>query len=350
MEDLDYDRYDRIRPIRWTGDTLELLDQRKLPFEVEYVRCLTSSEVAGAIHALTVRGAPAIGIAAAWGVVLASRAVEAIDGGEAAVKLRPAIEELNAARPTAVNLGWALARMRASLLTAGQDWRAALEAQAQAIASEDLAANRRMGALGAALIEPGSQVLTHCNTGSLATAGFGTALGVIRAGVAQGRIGRVYAGETRPWLQGARLTAWELQQDGIEPTLVADAAAAHLMRTGRVQWVIVGADRICANGDTANKIGTYQLAISARHHGVRFMVAAPSSTVDMATASGEAIDIEERDPGELFGLGGVRTAAADIQAWNPVFDVTPHGLIDAIVTERGVIENPDEEAMRAAFG
>ena len=350
MDDIDFDRYDRIRPIRWTGDALELLDQRRLPFEVEYVRCLTSSEVAAAIHALTVRGAPAIGIAAAWGVVLASRAVEALDGGEAAVKLQPAIEELNAARPTAVNLGWALARMRAALLTAGQDWRAALEAQAHAIAADDLAANRRMGALGAALIEPGSNVLTHCNTGSLATAGFGTALGVIRAGVAQGRIGQVYAGETRPWLQGARLTAWELQQDGIAPTLVADAAAAHLMRTGRVQWVVVGADRICANGDTANKIGTYQLAISARHHGVRFMVAAPSSTVDMATPSGDAIDIEERDPGELFGLGGVRTAAADIQAWNPVFDVTPHGLIDAIVTERGVIERPDEEAMRAAFG
>lgn len=350
MDDIDFDRYDRIRPIRWTGDALELLDQRRLPFEVEYVRCLTSSEVAAAIHALTVRGAPAIGIAAAWGVVLASRAVEALDGGEAAVKLQPAIEELNAARPTAVNLGWALARMRAALLTAGQDWRAALEAQAHTIAADDLAANRRMGALGAALIEPGSNVLTHCNTGSLATAGFGTALGVIRAGVAQGRIGQVYAGETRPWLQGARLTAWELQQDGIAPTLVADAAAAHLMRTGRVQWVVVGADRICANGDTANKIGTYQLAISARHHGVRFMVAAPSSTVDMATPSGDAIDIEERDPGELFGLGGVRTAAADIRAWNPVFDVTPHGLIDAIVTERGVIERPDEEAMRAAFG
>lgn len=350
MNDIDFDRYDRIRPIRWTGDALELLDQRRLPFEVEYVRCITSSEVAEAIGALTVRGAPAIGIAAAWGVVLASRVVEAGDGGTAAVALQPAIDELNAARPTAVNLSWALARMRAALAGSGQGWRAALEAQARAIADEDLAANRRMGALGAALIEPGSSVLTHCNTGSLATAGFGTALGVIRAGVAQGRIDRVYAGETRPWLQGARLTAWELQQDGIAPTLVADAAAAHLMRTGAVQWVIVGADRICANGDTANKIGTYQLAISARHHGVGFMVAAPSSTVDMSTPSGESIHIEEREPGELFGVGGVRTAAAEIHAWNPVFDVTPHGLIDAIVTERGVIENPDAEAMRAAFG
>ncbi|CAG4973664.1 MAG: S-methyl-5-thioribose-1-phosphate isomerase [Lysobacter sp.] len=345
----DFDRYDRIRPIRWTGDALELLDQRKLPFEVEYVRCDSSGSVAEAIRALTVRGAPAIGIAAAWGLVLAAADVQAGDGAEAAAKLQPAIDHLNAARPTAVNLAWALARMRRVLAAAGPDWRDALEAEARAIADEDLAANRRMGALGAALIEPGSNVLTHCNTGSLATAGFGTALGVIRAGVAQGRINEVFAGETRPWLQGARLTVWELQQDGIAPTLIADAAASHLMKSGRVQWVVVGADRICANGDVANKIGTYQLAIAARHHGVRFMVAAPSSTVDMDTPSGDLIHIEERDPGELFGVGTVRTAAADIGAWNPVFDVTPHTLIDAIVTERGVIENPDEAAMREAF-
>ncbi|RPE81502.1 S-methyl-5-thioribose-1-phosphate isomerase [Vulcaniibacterium tengchongense] len=347
---IDFDRYDRIRPIRWTGDTLELLDQRKLPFVVEYVRCTDSDAVADAIHTLTVRGAPAIGIAAAWGVVLAARRIEAGDGREAAQQLEPAMQRLNAARPTAVNLAWALARMHAALHAAGGDWRAVLEREAQAIADEDLAANRRMGALGAALIEPGSGVLTHCNTGSLATAGFGTALGVIRAGVAEGRIGRVYAGETRPWLQGARLTVWELQQDGIAPTLIADAAAAHLMKTGAVQWVVVGADRICANGDTANKIGTYQLAIAARHHGARFMVVAPSSTVDMATPSGDAIHIEERDPAELFGVGGVRTAAEEIAAWNPVFDVTPHELIDAIVTERGVIERPDAGKMRAAFG
>jgi hypothetical protein len=185
------------------------------------------------------------------------------------------MQRLNAARPTAVNLAWALARMRRVLAAAGSDWRAVLEREAQAIAEEDLAANRRMGALGAALIDPGSGVLTHCNTGSLATAGFGTALGVIRAGVAEGRIEKVYAGETRPWLQGARLTVWELQQDGIVPTLIADSAASHLMKTGEVQWVVVGADRICANGDTANKIGTYQLAIATRHHGLKFMVVAP---------------------------------------------------------------------------
>ena len=347
---VDYARYDRIRPIRWTGSALELLDQRKLPFVVEYLNCTTSDEMAAAIHDLAVRGAPAIGIAAAWGVVLAAREVMAATPAEAADKLEPALQRLNAARPTAVNLAWALARMRAALKTAGSDWRGVLELEALAIAEEDLAANRHMGELGAALIGEGSGVLTHCNTGSLATAGFGTALGVIRAGVAQGRIGKVYAGETRPWQQGARLTAWELLQDGIPATLIADSAASHLMKTGAVQWVIVGADRICANGDTANKIGTYQLAIAARHHGAKFMVVAPSSTVDMATPNGDAIHIEERDPGELLGIAGTRTVAEGVPAWNPVFDVTPASLIDAIVTEKGVIEQPDEARMRAIFG
>ena len=347
---VDYARYDRIRPIRWTGSALELLDQRKLPFVVEYLSCTTSDEVAAAIHDLAVRGAPAIGIAAAWGVVLAAREVMAATPAEAADKLEPALQRLNAARPTAVNLAWALARMRAALKTAGSDWRGVLELEALAIAEEDLAANRHMGEVGAALIGEGSGVLTHCNTGSLATAGFGTALGVIRAGVAQGRIGKVYAGETRPWQQGARLTAWELLQDGIPATLIADSAASHLMKTGAVQWVIVGADRICANGDTANKIGTYQLAIAARLHGAKFMVVAPSSTVDMATPNGDAIHIEERDPGELLGIAGTRTVAEGVPAWNPVFDVTPASLIDAIVTEKGVIEQPDEARMRATFG
>ncbi|TWH04829.1 MULTISPECIES: S-methyl-5-thioribose-1-phosphate isomerase [Pseudoxanthomonas] len=345
----DFDRYDHIRPILWTGEALELLDQRKLPFAVEHVTCRDSDEVAQAIRDLAVRGAPAIGIAAAWGVVLAARMVEAGDGAQALQKLEPALQRLNAARPTAVNLAWALARMRRVLATAGADWRQVAAREAQAIADEDLAANRRMGALGAAMIAPGSGVLTHCNTGSLATAGFGTALGVIRAGMAEGRIAKVFAGETRPWLQGARLTVWELQQDGIDATLIADSAAAHLMKTGAVQWVVVGADRICANGDTANKIGTYQLAIAARHHGVKFMVVAPSSTVDLDTASGEAIEIEQRDPGELHGVGGVRTVAEGIAAWNPVFDVTPAELIDAIVTERGVVERPAEAGMRALF-
>ena len=347
---IDYARYDRIRPILWTGVTLDLLDQRKLPFQVEHLSSSTSDEVAAAIHALAVRGAPAIGIAAAWGVVLAGREVEAGSGAEAALLMEPALQRLNASRPTAVNLAWALARMRRVLQAAGPDWRRVLEREAQAIAEEDLAANRHMGALGAGLIEAGSGVLTHCNTGSLATAGFGTALGVIRAGVAQQRISKVFADETRPWQQGARLTVWELQQDGIDATLIADSAAAHLMKTGAVQWVVVGADRICANGDTANKIGTYQLAIAARHHGVKFMVVAPSSTVDMEMANGELIEIEERDASEMLGIGGVRIVAEGIHAWNPVFDVTPAELIDAIVTERGVIERPTAENMRAAFG
>jgi methylthioribose-1-phosphate isomerase len=349
-DDFDYARYDRIRPLRWTGSSLEVLDQRKLPFATEYLACHSSDEVAEAIHSLAVRGAPAIGIAAAWGVVLAERAIQAGDVDEAAAKLEPALQRLNAARPTAVNRAWALARMRGALARADGDWRQVLEDEAHAIDREDLAANRRMGALGAALITPGSGVLTHCNTGSLATAGFGTALGVIRAGVAQGRIANVFAGETRPWLQGARLTVWELQQDGIDATLIADSAASHLMKTGQVQWVVVGADRICGNGDVANKIGTYQLAIAARFHGVKFMVVAPASTVDMATASGELIQIEEREAGELHGIGGTRTVAEGIHAWNPVFDVTPHHLIDAIVTEKGVIERPDERSMQAAFG
>jgi methylthioribose-1-phosphate isomerase len=349
---MDYDRYDRVRAVRWTGEALDLLDQRLLPQRQERVLCRSSSEVAQAIHALTVRGAPAIGIAAAWGVVLAARDVQAASGAQAAESLAPAMAELDASRPTAVNLAWALRRMRAALVGSGSgsDWRERIAAEAAAIETEDLAANRHMGRLGAELIAPGSGVLTHCNTGSLATAGFGTALGVIRAGVAEGRVQRVFAGETRPWLQGARLTVWELLEDGIPATLIADAAASHLMRTGQVQWVIVGADRITANGDVANKIGTYQLAIAARYHGLKFMVVAPSSTVDMATASGALIEIEERSPDELLGYAGVRTVAEGVKAWNPVFDVTPASLIDAIVTERGVVLQPDEARMAALFG
>ncbi|NII10508.1 S-methyl-5-thioribose-1-phosphate isomerase [Oleiagrimonas sp. C23AA] len=331
--------HDSIRALKWQGDHLRLLDQRKLPQRTEWVDCTDSQAVVQAIKDLVVRGAPAIGIAAAWGVVLAAQ--QGADMDEALLALR-------AARPTAVNLMWALDRMRARI-AAGADAQA-LAVEAQAIQDEDLAANRHMGQLGAALIAPGSGVMTHCNTGSLACAGFGTALGVIRAGVSAGRIAEVFAGETRPWLQGARLTMWELVNDGIPAQLVADSAAAHLMKSGKVQWVIVGADRIAANGDTANKIGTYQLAIAARHHGVKFMVVAPSSTVDMATADGEAIEIELREPSELLGYGGTRTVVEGARAWNPVFDVTPANLIDAIVTERGVIEQPDALRMQALFG
>lgn len=347
---IDITRHDRIRPLRWTGRALEVLDQRKLPFVEETLCCDDSDSVANAIAVLAVRGAPAIGIAAAWGVVLAAQSIEVENGRAAAAALAPAIARLAAARPTAVNLAWALQQMQAALAHAGTDWRQALYRRAQQIADQDLAANRRMGMLGAAAIAAGSGVLTHCNTGSLATSGFGTALGVIRTGVAQRRIARVFACETRPWLQGARLTAWELRQDGIDVTLIADSAAAHLMKSGRVQWVVVGADRICANGDIANKIGTSQLAILARHYGVRFMVVAPASTIDMDTAAGDAIQIEERAPEELLSVAGQRIVAAGVRAWNPVFDVTTHDLIDLIVTERGVLERPDPERMRQCFG
>lgn len=336
---MDNNRHDRIRAVQWQGDHLRLLDQRRLPAEESWIACRDADQVTTAIRDLAVRGAPAIGIAAAWAVALAALREE---------PLATALAQLRAARPTAVNLMWALDRMQRRI-DAGADT-AALLREAQAIQDEDLAANRRMGELGASLIAAGSGVLTHCNTGSLATAGFGTALGVIRAGVAAGRIDRVYAGETRPWQQGARLTMWELMQDGIAAQLIADSAAAHLMKSGAVQWVIVGADRIAANGDTANKIGTYQLAIAAKYHGVKFMVVAPSSTVDMATGTGEEIEIELRDPAELLGTGGVRTVVEGAQAWNPVFDVAPAELIDVIVTERGVIERPNSIAMQAMFG
>ena len=320
--------------MRWSDGTLHLLDQRALPHEVHWVRCATAADVADSIRALVVRGAPAIGIAAAYGAVMARR-----EGG-----FEAGVAQLRASRPTAVNLMWALDRMAALAREgAGAD---RLLAEARAIEAEDLAANRAMAVAGAPLIEPGSGVLTHCNTGALATAGVGTALGVIRAGVATGRIARVYAGETRPWLQGARLTAWELQQDGIGVTLIADSAAAALMASGAVQWVILGADRIAANGDVANKIGTYALAIAARHHGVRLMVVAPSSTVDLATPSGAGIPIELRDPAEVLGCAGRRVAAEGIEAWNPVFDVTPAGLVDVLVTERGVLHRPDAASMR----
>ncbi|MDI3262664.1 MAG: S-methyl-5-thioribose-1-phosphate isomerase [Fulvimonas sp.] len=331
--------HDRVRALAWQGDRLALLDQRLLPLEERWIECTSAAAVTAAIRDLVVRGAPAIGIAAAWGVVLAARAGEPLEA---------ALAMLRAARPTAVNLMWALDRMQ-TRIAAGAD-ADALALEARAIQDEDLAANRRMGELGAALIAPGSGVLTHCNTGSLATAGFGTALGVIRAGVAAGRITQVHATETRPWQQGARLTMYELVRDRIPARLIADSAAAHLMRTGAVQWVIVGADRIAANGDTANKIGTYQLAIAARHHGVKFMVVAPSSTVDLATPEGATIEIEERAPEELLSIAGRRTVVEGAQAWNPVFDVTPAALIDVLVTERGVVAGPDRAALGALFG
>ncbi|MEO8808864.1 MAG: S-methyl-5-thioribose-1-phosphate isomerase [Rhodanobacter sp.] len=335
----EVESHDSIRAVQWQGDHLRLLDQRLLPGEERWIACRDAAQVTTAIGELAVRGAPAIGIAAAWGVAMAA---------QQGAPLEPVLSSLRAARPTAVNLMWALDRMKRRV-AAGADAGTLLR-EAQAIQDEDLAANRHMGKLGASLIARGSGVLTHCNTGSLATAGYGTALGVIRAGVTADRIARVYAGETRPWQQGARLTMWELMRDGIPARLIADSAAAHLMKCGAVQWVIVGADRIAANGDTANKIGTYQLAITAKYHGVKFMVVAPSSTVDMATGTGEEIEIEMRDEAELLNTAGRRTVVAGALAWNPVFDVAPAELIDVIVTERGVIERPNSISMQAMFG
>ncbi len=345
--------HDRIRAVQWADGRLKLIDQRRLPGSLEYLELDDVRDCARAIRDMVVRGAPAIGIAAAYGVVLAARS-RYRDGPSCwREAIEPDLRLLTEARPTAVNLRWAVERMRAVMEGLSGDPVPRLLAEAERIHREDIAANRRMGGFGAALIAPGSGVLTHCNTGSLATGGYGTALGVVRAGYAAGRLSRVYADETRPWLQGARLTAWELAQDGIPVTLIADSACAHLMKLGLVQWVIVGADRIAANGDTANKIGTYMLACVARRHGVRFMVVAPTSTVDLATPDGEAIFIETRDPEEVLGFAGCRSAPQGVQAYNPAFDVTPAALIDALVTEKGVVLEPSHEkiaAMIAADG
>jgi methylthioribose-1-phosphate isomerase len=325
------------------------VDQRRLPAEEVYLRIEDVADCAEAIRAMVVRGAPAIGITAAYGVVLAARRRLGEPDWKAALKTDLAV--LGAARPTAVNLFWALERMGAlAARTEDPDPAAVLLAEAKAIHEDDIAANRCMGELGAALIDGPTSVITHCNAGGLATGGHGTALGVIRAAWAQGRIQRVYADETRPWLQGSRLTAWELTRDAIPVSLMADGAAAARMARGGIGWVIVGSDRIASNGDVANKIGTYSLAVAARHHGVRFMVAAPTSTVDMGVASGADIPIEERGSEEVLSCAGTRVGAEGADAWNPVFDVTPAELIDAIVTERGVVLQPDAEKIAAMMG
>lgn len=339
--------FDRVRAIEWHEDALKLIDQRLLPERLAHVTVRSLPEAAAAIRAMVVRGAPAIGITAAYAIALGAHERYRADARRWREALAADLELLAQARPTAVNLGWAIARMRSLLADIEGDPLARLLEEARRIHADDIAANRRMGELGAALIAPGSAVLTHCNTGALATGGYGTALGVIRAGVGAGRIVGVYAGETRPWLQGARLTAWELLQEGIPVTVMADAAAASLMRQGRIGWVIVGADRIAANGDVANKVGTYAVALAARHHGLKFMVVAPTSTIDLATASGADIPIETRSEEEVLAFGGQRTAPAGASAWNPAFDVTPAELVDVLVTERGVVEGPTSEKLAA---
>jgi methylthioribose-1-phosphate isomerase len=330
--------------VAWLGDRVLLLDQRRLPGEEVYLECRTWEEVAEAIRSLAVRGAPAIGVTAAFGVALAGLVSPATRFDDVLADLEVAIKGLAATRPTAVNLFWALNRMRQVALEhaerAPRELPARLVAEAEAILEEDVAANRRLGAHGAALVPEGARVLTHCNAGGLATAGYGTALGVVRGAVEAGRRPFVWVDETRPVLQGARLTAWELAKEGIPHTVIADVAAASLMARGEIDLVVVGADRIAANGDTANKIGTYGLAVLAQAHRLPFYVAAPFSTIDPALPDGRAIPIEERDALEVQEVAGRRIVPAGSPARNPAFDVTPAALITAIITERGVFRPP----------
>ena len=333
-----------ITPVWWAHDRLMLIDQTLLPAREVERACARWEDVAEAIRSLVVRGAPAIGVAAAYGVALAARASRATTVDALLADVETASKGLAATRPTAVNLFWALERVRRAGRQAHglspDDVRARLLAEAHAIRAEDLAANQAMGAHGAALVPAHARILTHCNAGALATAGYGTALGVIRAAHAQGKVARVWVDETRPVMQGSRLTAWELVREGIPHRLIADAVAGSLMARGEVDLVVTGADRIAANGDTANKIGTYALAVLAQHHAVPFYVAAPSSTIDPALPSGEHIPIEERDPAEVRQVGAQQTAPAESPVFNPAFDVTPARMIAAIITERGVFRPP----------
>ncbi|MDH5571693.1 MAG: S-methyl-5-thioribose-1-phosphate isomerase [Gammaproteobacteria bacterium] len=342
-----YGKYDSVRPIRWDNEQLILVDQRLLPAEYKENAYSRVGDVADAIRDMVVRGAPAIGITAAFGVVIAAKQRYQDNPASWQQTIVADLDLLAAARPTAVNLFWAIERMRACIAGIKADPVPPLLMEAKKIQDEDIAANKAMGDFGASLIQPGCSVLTHCNAGALATGGYGTALGVIRSAYAQNKLQQVFADETRPWLQGARLTAWELLQDQIPVTLIAEGAASWLMKQGKIQWIVVGSDRIAANGDVANKIGTYQLAVSARYHGVKFMVAAPTSTVDMNMPDGEGIPIESRDTRELLQCGGIPVAASGASAWNPVFDVTPAELVDAIVTERGIIEQPSTKKLLA---
>jgi methylthioribose-1-phosphate isomerase len=340
-----------FKTLEWTGDTLLILDQRLLPAKERVLPARDARGVARAIRTLAVRGAPAIGVAAAFGLVLAVQA--AARGNRPWRKAFDAAADLlGATRPTAVNLFWAIERMRRSAVAAPDVPAAAatrLEREAIAILREDVDANRKMGAHGAALLRSGDSVLTHCNAGALATAGYGTALGVIRAAVVAGKKVHVYVGETRPVLQGARLTAWELMKDGIPCTLITDNMAAALMRGGRIQAAVVGADRIARNGDVANKIGTYGVAVLCRAHGIPFYVAAPCATIDPAAQNGAGIPIEERGGREVTHPGGRRIAPEGVRVCNPSFDVTPARLVTAIVTEKGVLRPPFAAALRTVL-
>ena len=337
------------------GAVVVMIDQRKLPAQEVYVRCKTAPEVARAIRTMVIRGAPAIGVAAAWGIALGMRRSTATGTQKFAAEFQKTCDLMAATRPTAVNLFWAIERMKRSFGAAVQAGESVdqvkdrLDRESQMIHDEDVASCRAMGAFGADVVPADARILTHCNAGALATAGYGTALGVVRGAIAQGKRVAVFADETRPFLQGARLTAWELVRDGIETTIITDNMSAALMGQGKVDLVVVGADRIAANGDTANKIGTYGVAVLAREHHIPFYVAAPLSTIDLRTPDGDHIPIEERNAREVTHVGSSQVAAAGAKIWNPAFDVTPHRFIAGIITERGIFRAPYTESLKRAF-
>ncbi len=336
-------------------DVIVMVDQRKLPAQELYVRCRTAPEVAKAIRTMVIRGAPAIGVAAAFGIALGMRRSTAKGTTQFAVEFQRTCDLMAATRPTAVNLFWAIDRLKRTFAEGAQagesplELSARLDFEAKAIHDEDVANCRLMGGHGAEMVKDGARVLTHCNAGALATAGYGSALGVIRAAVEQGKKVAVFADETRPFLQGARLTAWELVRDGINTTVITESMAGPLMRDGEIDIVIVGADRIAANGDTANKIGTYTVAVLAHEHSIPFYVAAPLSTIDLATPDGGQIPIEERDQREVTHFGTSRVTPEGAKTRNPAFDVTPHRYIAGIITERGILRPPYSESLKQAF-
>jgi len=341
--------------IEWQTDAVVMVDQRKLPGQEIYVRCKSAVEVARAIKTMVIRGAPAIGVAAAMGIALGMRRSKATGTRQYAVEFTKTCDLMAVTRPTAVNLFWAINRMKASLaegVRAGEsvtELTDRLVREAQAIHDEDVASCREMGRLGAEVVPATARILTHCNAGALATAGYGTALGVIRAAAEQGKVSQVFADETRPFLQGARLTAWELVRDQIPTTVITESMAGPLMRQGSIDFVVVGADRIAANGDVANKVGTYTVAMMAQAHGVPFYVAAPLSTIDLATPTGAEIPIEQRSAREITHLGTTRLAPEGASVWNPAFDVTPAHLVTGIITEKGIARAPYSESLAALF-
>ena len=339
-----------IRTIEWKGDAVILIDQTRLPNDEVYVECRDVLSVARAIKDLKVRGAPAIGVVAAMGVALGAKGIETDNHEEFIAKLRDICNTLSETRPTAINLFWAIERMMA--VAKGHSHinvnglKDLLEKEAVKIHEDDIHINRRIGINGKSFIKDNTGILTHCNTGALATAGFGTALGVIRAAWEEKKAIKVFADETRPFLQGARLTAWELMKDGIPVTLITDNMAGHVMQKKMIDLVIVGADRIAANGDVANKIGTYGLAVLAKEHNIPFYVAAPISTIDLTIKSGDEIPIEERGEQEVTRIGDTRIAPIDVNVFNPAFDVTPNRLVTAIITESGVVTRPYSDNLK----